>query len=55
MGGVENLKEVQLSGGIAVNELDWLSAMLRGVDGASASRKGSVGVAAGLIVSLNNH
>lgn len=54
-GAVDALEELQLSGGIGVNELDRLSAMLHGVDGAAASRQGSVGVADGLILSLNGH
>mmetsp|Transcript_7227 Transcript_7227/g.17588 ORF Transcript_7227/g.17588 Transcript_7227/m.17588 type:complete len:480 (-) Transcript_7227:232-1671(-) len=55
VGAVETLEELQLSGGIAVNELDSLAEMLHGVDGAAASRQGSVGVADGLILSLNGH
>ena len=55
VGAVDALEELQLSGGIGVNELDRLSAMLHGVDGAAASRQGSVGVADGLILSLNGH
>ena len=39
-GAVESLEELQLSGGIAVNELEVLSEMLHGVDGAAASRQG---------------
>ena len=54
-GAVDALEELQLSGGIGVNELDRLSAMLHGVDGAAASRQGSVGVADGIILSLNGH
>lgn len=54
-GAVDALEEMQLSGGIAVNELDRLSAMLHGVDGAAASRQGSVSAADDLIVSLNGH
>ncbi|KAL7554011.1 hypothetical protein ACHAWF_017384 [Thalassiosira exigua] len=54
-GAVEELEERQLSGGISTNELDRLSAMLHGVDGAAASRQGSVGVADELIMSLNRH
>lgn len=54
-GAVEELEEMQLTGGIATNELDRLSAMLHGVDGAAASRQGSVGAADDLIVSLNGH
>lgn len=55
VGAVDALEELQLSGGIGVNELDRLSAMLHGVDGAAASRQGSVGVSDGLILSLNGH
>ena len=54
-GAVDGLKEMQLSGGIADNELDRLSGMLHGVDSASASRQGSVGVADNLILSLVGH
>ncbi|KAL9188589.1 hypothetical protein ACHAXT_006967 [Thalassiosira profunda] len=54
-GAVEDIEELQLSGGIAANELDRLSALLHGVDGAAASRQGSVGAADQLIVSLNGH
>mmetsp|Transcript_4825 Transcript_4825/g.10244 ORF Transcript_4825/g.10244 Transcript_4825/m.10244 type:complete len:564 (+) Transcript_4825:198-1889(+) len=55
VGAVEALEELELSGGICVNELDRLAQMLHGVDGAAASRQGSVGVADGLILSLNGH
>jgi len=55
VGAVDALEELQLSGGIGVNELDRLAAMLHGVDGAAASRQGSVGVADGIILSLNGH
>lgn len=54
-GAVDELEERQLVGGIGVNELDRLSAMLHGVDGAAASRQGSVSAADDLIVSLNGH
>ena len=54
-GAVDRLQEMQLSGGIAANELDRLSASLHGVDGASASRQGSVGYADDLILSLIGH
>jgi hypothetical protein len=40
VGAVQTLEELQLSGGIAVNELDCLAEMLHGVDGAAASRQG---------------
>ena len=55
VGAVQALEELQLRGGIAVNELEQLSEMLHGVDGAAASRQGSVGVADGLVQSLNGH
>jgi len=55
VGAVDALEELELSGGIAKNELDCLSAMIHGVDGASATRQESVGVAEGSIVSLNEH
>ena len=54
-GAVDVLEELQLNGGIAFNELDQLSAMLHGIDGASAARQGSVSAADDLIVSLNGH
>jgi len=54
-GAIEELEDLQLSGGIAANELDRLSALLHGVDGASASRQGSVGTADDLIYSLIGH
>eukprot|EP00571_Detonula_confervacea_P013616 CAMPEP_0172310474 /NCGR_PEP_ID=MMETSP1058-20130122/11501_1 /TAXON_ID=83371 /ORGANISM="Detonula confervacea, Strain CCMP 353" /LENGTH=507 /DNA_ID=CAMNT_0013023281 /DNA_START=164 /DNA_END=1686 /DNA_ORIENTATION=- len=55
VGAVEGLEEMQLSGGISANELDRFAAMLHGVDGAAASRQGSVSMADDLIVSLNGH
>ena len=55
VGAVDELEDLQLSGGIAVNELDRLSEMLHGVHGAAASRQGSVGVADSLIVTLTGH
>jgi len=55
VGAIQALEDLQLSGGIAVNELDLLAGMFHGVDGAAASRQGSVGVAEGLILSLNGH
>ena len=55
VGAVEELEDLQLSGGIAVNELDRLSEMLHGVHGAAASRQGSVGVADSLILVLTGH
>lgn len=54
-GAVGRLQEMQLSGGIADNELDRFAAMLHGVDGAAASRQGSVEAAEELIRSLNSH
>ena len=54
-GGVDDLEDILLTGGIGVNELDRLSGMLHGVDGAAASRQGSVGAADNLIMSLNGH
>lgn len=54
-GAIEGLEEMQLSGGISANELDRLSGMLHGVDGAAASRQGSVELADDMIVSLNGH
>lgn len=54
-GAIESLEELQLSGGIAVNELDRMSAMLHGVDGAAVSRQGSVDAADDIIVRLNDH
>ena len=53
-GAVDRLEELQLSGGIADNELDRFAAMLHGVDGAAASRQGSVEAADELIRSLNS-
>lgn len=55
VGAIECLEELQLSGGIANNELDRIAAMLHGVDGAAASRQGSVGQADDIIMSLNGH
>lgn len=40
VGAIEILEELQLSGGISINELDRISEMLHGVDGAAASRQG---------------
>jgi len=54
-GAISSLEEIQLSGGIAANELDRFAAMLHGVDGAAASRQGSVQNADDLILSLNGH
>ena len=54
-GAIDNLEEIELSGGIAANELDRLSAMLHGVDGAAVSRQGSVGAADAIISRLNSY
>ena len=54
-GAIERLELLELSGGVATNELDELSAMLHGVDGAAASRQGSVGIADGIISRLNSY
>uniref|UniRef100_A0A7S4JTW0 Transmembrane protein n=1 Tax=Odontella aurita TaxID=265563 RepID=A0A7S4JTW0_9STRA len=54
-GAVEALEELQLSGGIAANELDQLTKMLHGIDGAAASRQGSVSYADDLVRSLNEY
>ena len=54
-GAIENLQVLELSGGIATNELDELSAMLHGIDGAAASRESSVGIADGIISRLNSN
>lgn len=54
-GAVEELLELQQTSGISANELERLSASLHGVDGASASRQGSVGYADDLIISLIEH
>jgi hypothetical protein len=54
-GAIENLQVLELSGGVATNELDELSAMLHGVDGAAASRQGSVGSADDIISRLNSN
>lgn len=55
VGAIDTLEKLQLRGGISVNELDRLSEMLHSVDGAAASRQGSVAAADGLIISLNSH
>lgn len=44
VGGVEALEELQLSGGISINELDRIAEMLHGIDGAAASRQGVSGL-----------
>ena len=54
-GAIEKLELLELSGGVATNELDELSAMLHGVDGAAASRQGSVGSADDIISRLNSY
>lgn len=51
----DNLKSLQVTGGIAVNELDRLSSILHGVDGAAASRQGSVDNANVIISRLNEY
>ena len=55
VGAVEALSDLQLSGGIAANELTQLTKMLHGLDGAAASRQGSVSYADDLIRSLNDY
>jgi hypothetical protein len=54
-GAIERLQVLELSGGVATNELDELCAMLHGVDGAAASRQGSVGSADDIISRLNSY
>lgn len=54
-GAIESLEELESSGGIATNELDRLSAMLHGVDGAAVSRQNSVEVADDIISRLNGY
>ncbi|KAL9190479.1 hypothetical protein ACHAXT_007690 [Thalassiosira profunda] len=54
-GAIASLEELESSGGIATNELDRLSAMLHGVDGAAVSRQGTVEVADDIIARLNNN
>ena len=54
-GAIKLLEEREISGGIAANELDRLSSMLHGVDGAAASRQGSVGVADDAMARLNEY
>jgi len=53
--GMDRLEEIQMNGGISMNELDELADMLHGVDGAAASRQNSVSTAEALLVSLNDH
>ena len=53
-GAIESLQVLELSGGVATNELDELSAMLHGVEGASANRQGSVDSADAIISRLNS-
>lgn len=55
VGAVESLQGLQYSGGIANNELGQLTEMLHGIDGAAASRQGSVGYADNLVRSLNDY
>lgn len=54
-GAVDWLEDLQLNGGIAANELDQLTEMLHGIDGAAASRQGSVSYADDLVRSLNEY
>ncbi|KAL3796194.1 hypothetical protein ACHAWO_010474 [Cyclotella atomus] len=54
-GSIEMLENIELSGGIATNELDRLSSMLHGVEGAAASRQGSVEFADDIIARLNEY
>ena len=49
------LEDVQRNGGISINEMDELSDMLHGVDGAAASRQSSVSTAIDILKSLNAH
>ena len=53
-GAIVNLEELELSGGIATNELDQITAMLHGVDGAAVSRKETIGAADDIIARLND-
>ena len=53
LGAVEALEDLQLSGGIADNELKQLTRMLHGIDDAAACRQGTVNYADDLIRSLN--
>ena len=55
LGALEELQELQLSGGIAANELNQFTQMLHGIDGAAASRQGTVGYADDLVRSLNDY
>lgn len=54
IGAIERLQVLELSGGVSTNELDELSAMLHGIDGAAASRQGSVDSADAIISRLNS-
>ncbi|KAL7532329.1 hypothetical protein ACHAXR_004564 [Thalassiosira sp. AJA248-18] len=54
-GAIESLQVLELSGGVATNELDELCAMLHGVDGAAVSRQGSVSSADDIISRLNQY
>jgi len=52
-GAIESLEELEMSGGISTNELDRLSAMMHGVDGAAASRQVTVDAADDIVSRLN--
>ena len=54
-GAIEQLEVLELSGGVSSNQLDELSAMLHGVEGAAVSRQESVGAADVLISRLNEN
>lgn len=54
-GAIASLEDVELRGGISTNELDKLSAMFHGVDGAAVSRQDRVGVADDAIARLNEY
>lgn len=54
-GAIANLEELELSGGIATNELDQITAMLHGVDGAAVSRKETISAADNIIARLNDY
>jgi len=55
LGGVKNLEELELSAGIATNELDQVTAMLHGVDGAAACRQETISAADDIIARLNGY
>lgn len=54
-GAIETLENLELSGGVAINEIDRLSAMMHGVDGAAVSRQNSVAVADDILARLNGY